>query len=207
MIHTWRPKAGAEKLVQVLADPEKASLCSKFLKSSTWGPPTPPLSPPPTSVLLGNDLRLHPLILPPQLFTEWLSQLLKKLQSFRCGDPTLQGGTLPAQGKSKFISFHASRRYWLHIVLMPCIITETALKICILYQCFIIPRIFSNPFSSTWTSWKYILASFMSSWNWIANSYCNENTYAPAWWYTTLHSNYGCALINLNWRVLSLNCW
>lgn len=56
MIHTWRPKAGAEKLVQVFPEPEKASLCSKFLKSSTWGPPAPPLSPPPTSVLLGPQI-------------------------------------------------------------------------------------------------------------------------------------------------------
>lgn len=75
-----------------------------------------------------------------------LSQLLRKLQALLCSDPTLQGGTLPAQEKSKFISFHALRCYWLHIVLMWCIITETALKICIFYLCFIVPRIFPDSF-------------------------------------------------------------
>lgn len=76
-----------------------------------------------------------------------------------------------------------------------------------IYLCFMTPTIFPDPFPSPQTGLRYIWASFMPSWNWIANSYSNENTYAAAQWYTTPHSNYSCALINLNWRVLSLNCW
>lgn len=76
-----------------------------------------------------------------------------------------------------------------------------------IYLCFITPTIFPDSFPSPQTGLRYIWASFMPSWNWIANSYSNENTYAAAQWHTTLHSNYSCALINLNWRVLSLNCW
>ena len=192
--------------MQVSPEPEKASLCLKCLKELNLGASCPCFLLP-AFCSLGEWPQISP-INPASLFFHCMTlPASEKLQAFRCGDPTLQGGTLPAQGKSKFISFHASRRYWLHNFLMPCIITETALKICIFYLCFIIPGIFPNSFSFTWTSWKYILASFMSSWNWIANSYCNENTYVPAQWYTAPHSNYSCALINLNWRVLSLNCW
>lgn len=167
-----------------------------------------PLSfPPPPFCSHGKGPQIPPTYAAPLSFHRLTLLAPEKTPSSPVGvsHPVREHSASPA--KSKFISFHALRCYWLHIVLMQLIITETALKICIFYLCFIIPRIFCNPFSSTWASLKYILASFMSSWNWIANSYCNENTHAPAQWYTALHSNYSCALINLNWRVLSLNCW
>lgn len=209
----WSQTAGARKSkyiagVHVLGQ-ERTFLCLQFLKSLpwAWGLLPPPASLPPSFCSLGKRPPISPIYPAPLSFHRMTFPASKKTPSSLVRAPSLPGDILPAQGKSKFISFHAMRRYGLHIVLMQCIITETALQICIFYLCFITPRIFPNSFLSTRTSLKYILASFMSSWNWIANSYCNENTYVPAWWYTTLHSNYGCALINLNWRVLSLNCW
>lgn len=170
-------------------------------------PPALPASLLPPSCSLGRWPWISPMYPELLAFHRMTPSFWATSQALLWGDRPLQADILPAQGKSKFISFRAWRHYWLHVVLVQRIITETALKICIFYLCFITPRIFPDSFSSPWTSLKYILASFMSSWNWIANSYCNENTYAPARWYTTLHSNYSCALINLNWRVLSLNCW
>lgn len=49
-----------------------------------------------------------------------------------------------------------------------------------IYLCFITPTIFPDSFPSPQTGLRYIWASFMPSWNWIANSYSNENTYAAA---------------------------
>lgn len=109
----------------------------------------PPASLPPLFCSLGKRPQILPIYPAPSSCHRMTFPASKKTPSSLVHDPTLQGGILPAQGKSKFISFHAMRRYGLHIVLMQCIITETALQICIFYLCFITPRIFPNSFLST----------------------------------------------------------
>lgn len=75
---------------------------------------------------------------------------------------TAEGHSASPQGERIYF-FYVLRYYVLPIVLMWYIIIETALKICVFDLCFITSRISPNSFSSTGSSLKYTLASFMSS--------------------------------------------
>lgn len=154
-IHSWCAHPWARENLSLLAIFEKLAL--------GMGASAPPASLPPPFCSLGKRPPISPIYPAPLSFHRMTFPASKKTPISLVRAPSLQRDILPAQGKSKFISFHAMRRYGLHIVLMQCIITETALQICIFYLCFITPRIFPNSFLSTRTSLKYILASFMSS--------------------------------------------